>query len=88
MAVLLVSPHFLGSEFIANNELPPLLAAAEDKGMRILWVPLSASSYDETPIGAYQAVIDPQRPIDVMTLPEQNAALVRVCKQIKSAISA
>jgi class 3 adenylate cyclase len=86
VALLLVSPNFLDSEFIASRELPPLLAAAGREGLSILWVPLSASSYDETELGGYQAALDPERPLDTLSPADQNLALVKLCKAVKSAL--
>ncbi|CAG0971616.1 Adenylate cyclase 2 [Geobacteraceae bacterium] len=86
VAVVLVSPNFLESDFIASSELPPLLAAARERGLTILWVPLSFSSYDETEIRDYQAAINPDRPIDTLSKAEQNKAWVKVCKRIKEAV--
>ena len=85
VAVLLVSPHFLGSDFIAEHELPPLLNAAEKEGLVILWVYLSSCLYDETEIGDYQAARDISKPLDSLTPAEQGSVLTDVCRQIKAA---
>jgi hypothetical protein len=52
VALLLVSSDFLASEFVTNSELPQLLTAAEEEGLRILWVPLRPSLVRRTPIGS------------------------------------
>jgi tetratricopeptide (TPR) repeat protein len=88
VAILLVSPAFLESDFIARKEFPPLLQAAESQGLKILWIPVSESSYFETEIGAYQAVHEPERPLDSLAPSERNAAFVRICRKIKEEMGA
>ena len=85
-ALLLVSAKFLSSEFIDRHELPPLLEAARKRGLRILWVPVSASAYDETEIAGFQALHDPRTPLDQLQQAERNAAWVRICRQVADAL--
>lgn len=82
-AILLVSPNFLASDFIAKHELPQLLDEANKTGLRILWIAISASLYKETEIAKYKALNDPQRPLDKLTPSERNRVLVDICQQIK-----
>jgi hypothetical protein len=87
IAVLLVSPNFLASDFIAENELPPLMAAAEKGGLTILWVCLSACLYEESKIAEYQAAHEIALPLDNLTESQQNAALRTICQRIKEAFN-
>lgn len=85
VAVLLVSPNFLASDFIAQEELPPLLNAAKREGVRIIWVCLSYCLYEITEIARYQAAHNPSQPLDSLSESEKNRVLVEICKQIAAA---
>jgi len=85
VAVLLVSPAFLQSEFIAEQELPPLLEAAESEGVTILWVPVKASSVRVTPIAKYQSAHPPDKPLEKLSAADRNQALVDICEVIHQA---
>jgi internalin A len=84
VAVLLVTPNFLASDFIHEHELTPLLRDAENGGLTILWVPVRSSAYQKSPIKNYQSVIDPNKPLAEMKA-ERDAAWVRICEAIERA---
>ena len=79
IAVLLVSANFLDSEFIANNELPPLLKAAQDEGVTVFWIYLSSCLYEQTEIAAYQAAHDIARPLDSLKRSDRLAVISKTC---------
>ena len=83
VAVLLVSPDFLASEFIGEHELPGLLKAAASEGLTIVWVPVRDCLYAETEIADYQAASDPSRPLASLTAAEVDRALVEISRVIK-----
>lgn len=85
VAVLLVSRNFLASDFIAENELPPLLEAAQNEGLKILLVVVGHSLFEETEIGRYQAVNDPSRPLAAISAANREKEIVRICREIKAA---
>jgi hypothetical protein len=86
VAILLITPSFLASDFIHEHELGPLLSQAEKGGVRILWVPVRAAAYDETALKDYQALSSADKPLAQMKA-ERDEAWVRICKEIKKAIA-
>jgi hypothetical protein len=87
VAVLLVSDNFLASNFIAQEELPPLLEAAKKEGLTIAWVCLSECLYEYTEIKDYQAAHDISQPLDCLPEPQQKAILAKISKNILAAIN-
>ncbi len=85
VAFLLVTSSFLASDFIHEHELAPLLKAAEDRGVRILWALVRACNYKDSPIGRIQAAFPPDKPLAEMKA-ERDGAWVKICEVIKGAL--
>jgi internalin A len=82
VAVLLVSPDFLNSTFILENELPPLLEAAQKEGLIVFWICLRACMFEATEIEQYQAAYDPSKPLAEMSDSERVMVLKSVCQKL------
>jgi len=84
IAILLVSTDFLGSDFIANDELPPLLKAAEEEGAVILTVILKPCLFEEyDDLNQFQAMNPPSKPISKMDINEKEELFVNLVRQTK-----
>ncbi|HYT37349.1 MAG TPA: toll/interleukin-1 receptor domain-containing protein [Ktedonobacteraceae bacterium] len=86
VAVLLFSPSFLASKFIAENELPPLLHAAEKEGAIILPVIVRPSNFEDTELANFQAVNSPSMPVAKMKGYQRDELWAKVVRDIKKAI--
>jgi hypothetical protein len=87
VAILLISPDFLASEFIATDELPPLLKAAEEDGATILPVILSHCRFDRTPsLSRFQAANDPAKPLVRMGRGNRDKVFDDVARAVEDAL--
>jgi predicted nucleotide-binding protein len=85
VALLLVSPSFLASPFIVDEELPPILKAAENEGLVIVWALISACLYKKTAIAEYQAAHPIAKPLDTLSTPKRNQALLAIAETVAAA---
>lgn len=86
VAVLLISADFLASDFIATNELPPLLAAAKQEGTVILPIILSPCVFKDTELAQFQSVNAPSNPLSKMTRYRREETWTQVAELIKNAL--
>jgi internalin A len=87
VAVLLVTPNFLASDFVHEHELGPLLNEAANGGVKILWILIRDCSYKGTPLKDYQAVVSPPDKAFALMKAERDTAWRKVCEGIKTALT-
>lgn len=88
VAVLLISPRFLASKFILENELPPLLEAAEKDGLLVFPVIISPSRFEkEKGLSIFQTANDPQKPLQSLPPVERDRVWVELSLKIESALA-
>lgn len=87
VAVLLVTPDFLASDFIVSRELPRILERQTKEGLTILWVAVKPAIYRETILANFQAANDQSRPLSTPRKSEQDKELVRIAERIIAAVN-
>ena len=78
VGVILASPHFGASDFIAEVELPALREAADGGRLTLFCIPISSVDAEVLELADYQWARPPNEPIDLLPEPERNQALVKI----------
>lgn len=86
VAILLVSADFMGSDFIANDELPPLLQASQNEGVLILPVIVGDSGgFSISSLSKFQAMNNPSLPLNRMAEGQPDEVLAQLFKRVYQA---
>jgi len=79
VAILLVSLDFESSDFIVNNELPPLLKSAEETGLKILPLIIRPSRFKKNKyLSDFQSVNNPEQALSKLNESEQDEILIKL----------
>ncbi len=87
LAILLVSPNFLASDFIQDEELPFLLDAARRQRVKLLWVLVSPCLHEYSPLRHIQAALEPLRPLSKLRGADRQEALVSISRAVVEALA-
>lgn len=85
VAVLLVTPAFFNSDYIATNELPVLLEAAKSEGLIVVWIPVKDCNYQRTKIAQFQAAHPPSQPLVRLSPAKRDQAFVGIASKLAAA---
>ncbi len=87
IAILLISADFLASDFIVDNELPPLLKSAEEKGKVILPLIVKPCRFtsDEN-LSKFQSINDPKHPLSKLSENDKEETYVKVADLIDNLV--
>lgn len=88
IAILLVSPDFLASDFIENNELPPILQKAAVDNTTILCLLVEPCLFSDSKLAEFQAINKPERTLSDMPTPaEQDRTYLALMNEIKRIVN-
>jgi hypothetical protein len=86
-ALLLVTRHFLQSDYIQNRELPKILRRVDKGTIALWWVPidqnLSNEELEACGLSKREAALDLKKPLSILEPEVQAAAIGRLCAKIK-----
>lgn len=84
VAILIISADFLASDFIIENELPPLLKNAEEKGTRVLPLIAKPCRFTRDPhLKHFQSINDPKEALVLLDLGRQEKVLDSLCAEVE-----
>lgn len=86
VAVFLVSANLLASDFIATEEIPPLIKAEKDKEVTIVPVVLSACLFGESDLSGFHAPHPPSEPLNLLSYGKRQQVWLKIVKEIKKAL--
>ncbi|MFS4483172.1 leucine-rich repeat domain-containing protein [Hyunsoonleella sp. 2307UL5-6] len=87
IAILFISTDFLASDFIQNNELPPLLKKAEEDGTIILPLVVGYCRFTKDKnLKDFQAVNDPNEPLISCSKADVQKIMVKLTDDVESSL--
>lgn len=88
IAILIISADFLASDFIIDNELPPLLEKANSNGTIILPIILKKCRFErEKSLSKFQALNSPNTPILSLAEHEQEVLWDKLSERIEELVN-
>lgn len=87
IAILLVSTDFLASDFIRNNELPPILHKVASANTKIMSILIKPSMFLDFDLAEFQAVNDAQKTLADMNEAEQEKTYLKLMSEIKNIVN-
>jgi uncharacterized protein len=81
-AILVISPNFLASDFVINDEVPALLHQAESRGTFIIPLIVAPSLFGQSMLSRFQAINPPEAPLSKLKSYKRDEVLVKVATSI------
>lgn len=76
----------VSADYLASPEFDRALAAARAHGIRMLWLPVRASAYEQTELACIRPLLDPIRPLASRAREAAEMALLQAAQRITQAM--